>query len=463
MYPLNLGRFCSALDNALPDRMWKPFGSIEKDGKNKSHNHRDIVTAVLLLPYNDEVLEELDQTIYEVSDRDASKYFNNQGRVKKQIRTYARSVGLDVIQSNFETRILRNVSQQGQQFLLEDLKALVRKLPQDEDHAGLRDYLSLFHSGTEDYSPLYSRFMAKCAQFCLFMPNTPGERSSLAWLNQAPVVSHRGDPYRLVSDDIGSSAVTIHFQDLRSFQRPKDYCCFDLLAERIRRQSLIIKNVNCSTGVIQVSYDHFPENGYTLRRLKLKEANTAKKFIQEHETEFHDKRSWEGVHIGDMAFDGLLTEKWTAYGYFDPNGNLIGYLDAKIRVDGGVELGILLTDNQYRGMQLASSLIYFFKFLFPHSRLFGGTYEENTAMRKTFKTTNFNQILYYDRHTGRMTSTIRERIDKKHPEDRNKDTNSVYYFSESLMTEVFRATLKKNAKKCPNDKENLPDANNNAG
>lgn len=195
MYSLNLGSFCQALDIALPDRVWKlSAGSAAKGDEDKSPNHRDIVTAVLLLPYNDEALDKLDQAISEVSDRDTSKYFNNRGRVKKQIRAYARSVGLDVIQSNLEARILRNVSRQQQLLLLEDVKALVRKLPQDEDRAGLRDYLSLSHSGTEDYSPLYSRFMAKCAQFCLFMPNTPGERPNWGWLNQAPAAGRRSDP-----------------------------------------------------------------------------------------------------------------------------------------------------------------------------------------------------------------------------------------------------------------------------
>lgn len=448
MYPLNLGSFCQALDIALPDRVWKlSAGSTAKGDEDKSPNHRDIVTAVLLLPYNDEALDKLDQAISEVSDRDASKYFNNQGRVKKQIRAYARSVGLDVIQNNLEARILRNVSRQRQQLLLEDVKALVRKLPQDEDRTGLRDYLGLSHSGTENYSPLYSRFMAKCAQFCLFMPNTPGERANWGWPNQAPDAGRRGDPYRLVSDDFGSSAITVRFQDVRGFQNPKDYHCFDSLTERIRRQSLIIKSVNYSTGVIQVNYDRFPESGYTLRRLKAKDADTARNFIREHETEFHAKRGWNGRLLSDMASNGLLIEKWTAYGYFDPAENIIAYLDAKLRVDGGVELGIALTDNQYRGMQLASSLIYFFKLLFPYSKLFGGTYEENRSMRRTFNATGFIQILYYNRQTGNTTSMIRERIDPEHPEDESRDTNSVYYFSESPMTEVFRTTFEKKSKK----------------
>ena len=219
------------------------------------------------------------------------------------------------------------------------------------------------------------------------------------------------------------------------------------MTERIRRQSLIIKSVNYSTGVIQVNYDRFPKSGYTLRRLKAKDADIARNFIREHETEFHAKRGWNGRLLSDMASNGLLIEKWVAYGYFDPAENIIAYLDAKLRVDGGVELGIALTDNQYRGMQLASSLIYFFKLLFPYSRLFGGTYEENRSMRRTFNATGFIQILYYNRQTGNTTSMIRERIDPEHLEDESRDTNSVYYFSESPMTGVFRTTFEKFEKK----------------
>lgn len=95
---------------------------------------------------------------------------------------------------------------------------------------------------------------------------------------------------------------------------------------------------------------------------------------------------------------------------------------------------------------MATSLIYFFKILYPYSRLFGGTYEENKSMRRTFDTTGFTGILYYDQQADKMTKKIAERIDPVHPTDKTKDTNSVYYFSESMMIMAFRA--KTNIEKC---------------
>ena len=106
-------------------------------------------------------------------------------------------------------------------------------------------------------------------------------------------------------------------------------------------------------------------------------------------------------------------------------------------------MGVLLTDPAYRGTQLASSLIYFFQLLFPHNRIFGGTYVENSSMRNTFSSTNFTQIQYYDSRLSKRTSTVKERIDPAHPDDTNYDTDSVYYFAESLLVRAYRAVLKK--------------------
>lgn len=440
VYPLNLGALCQILQKALPNDVWKPF---PEKTKHRPSNQRDIVTMILLLPYDDNALESLSEKDYDISDRDASNYIHNRRRVNKRIRAHASEMGLDLIQKNIETRILQDMSHHHQQLLLENVKSLVRELAQDEDHTGLRDYLGLAHSGREMYSSLYSRFMAKCVQFCLFMPNTKGERANWGWFNRAPTASRKGDPYRLVSNDPGSAAIRVWLQDMRGFQKTKEFHFFDQLTRQIQPKSLIIKNIACGAGGIKVTCDYFPISGYKLKQLKAADAEMVREFIRAHEKEFHAKRNWQGRLLSDMAYNGLRTGKWTAYGYFDPEGKIISYLDAKLRLDGGVELGIALTDNQYRGMQLASSLIYFFKLLFAHSRLFGGTYEENKFMRKTFDATGFTGIPYFDPQTGKMTSMIRERIDPDASEDETKDTNSVYYFSESLMTLAFRSAMEK--------------------
>lgn len=444
IYPLNFGAFCQVLYNTHLSGIWKCLG--ERDG-DRPPTHRDVVAAVLLLPYDDKAVEDADTSATELSDRDASHYFNNKRRVKKQIRAYASGVGLDVLQKNVEARILSHMNRRQQQLLLEGVSALVRKLKQDEDRTGLRDYLGLVLLEDQNSSTLFSRFLAKCVQFCLFMPNTSGERVNWGWFNPVPAAGRPGDPYRLVSDDPGSPAVTVLLRDVGGFQNPKSFYRFDLLTERIRKQSLIIKSISCDSSGVQVTYDRFRKNGYTLRRLGARDAETVRKFIRDHEQEFREKRGWRGRRLSDMAFDGLRMGKWMAYGYFDPEGEIISYLDAKLRLDGGVELGIALTDGRYRGMQLASGLICFFKLLFPHCRLFGGTYEGNKFMRKTFDATGFVRIMYLNEETKEVTQVIAERIDPEHPEDKSRDTNSVYYFCESLMAAAFRASTEKKATK----------------
>lgn len=443
MYSLNVGAFCIALESTLSRPVWRPhigFGTDEEESGPVPQP--DVVTAVLLLPYHDKVLEDEGTNLPDISGTYASRCVHNISKVKKEIRVYVRTVDLGVIQRNLETRILDRMTPKQFQLFLESIKALVRGLPPDEDYTKLHSYLDQYAPDTGVYTPLNSRFLSKCVQFCLLMPNTPKERPKWSWLNRAPDKKKYDDPYRLVSDDPGSSAIRILFQDVRGFQSPKEFRRFDLLIEQIVRQNLIVKGIDCTDGIIRVFYDHFPESGYRLRKLKAADTLTAAQFIREHEDDFQIKRGWRGRPLSEMVLNGLKKRIWTAYGYFSPDGKLIAYLDAKTRVDGSVECGVALTENKYRGMQLASSLINFFKLLFAHARLFGGTYEKNIFMRKTFDSTGFKQILYYDKDADRMVKLIPERINPDYPTDESKDFNSVYYFSESLITTAFRTKLR---------------------
>ena len=438
MYSLNFGAFCSVLEDIQPQAIWKPYVNDRiLEGKNSSVIQPDIVTAVMLLPYSDKELEELDYETFEISGPYANRCVHNKSKVRGKIQKYVRTVGLDKLQHNIESRIIRYLTKQQQAQLLEALKTLVRQLPLNEDPTGLKIYLGLYYLDNGD-NLRYINFLAKCVQFCLLMPNTPGETAKKSVFDKGPVAGE-SDPYRLVSDDVGSTAISVSLFDIREFQAPKEYHCFDKLIQQIISQCLIIKNIDCSSGAIHVISDRFPKNGYILRRLEKTDAGMVQQFIQCYEEEFRQKRSWDGVPLSAMAYEGLWNEIWTAYGYFSPDGKLISYLDAKLRIDSGVELGIALTDPRFRGMQLATSLINFFRLLYSHCRLFGGTYEENRSMRRTFNTTGFTEIMYYDKITDKRTKKIAERIDPMHPEDKSKDTNSVYYFAESLMTLAFYA------------------------
>ena len=104
-----------------------------------------------------------------------------------------------------------------------------------------------------------------------------------------------------------------------------------------------------------------------------------------------------------------------------------------MRVDGEVELGIQLTKEEYQNKGLATGLINLFFLMFMANRLFAGTYEENSAMRHVLTKCGFESYNFFDPKTQLESNKIRERIDVKQPENEQAMTNSVYYFSVSLL------------------------------
>lgn len=402
-----------------------------------------------------DIIELLFSFVYPTDDQDhreawldlsastVCKYFNNQHGVDKKIQSIARENITDLIQSNFERRVYLHMNLNQKQSLLLQFQELVNRLPQDDDPMNLHSYLGIDVPAEGENRSIYTRFIAKCIRFALLLPNTESAKIQWGIFNDAPSVSRKSDPYRLVYQDPGSSVVTIKLIDEIKYSHIQKFYNFELLTENILRKNLILRRISCETGTILVRYTQFHQGGFQFRRLKKSDFPAARDFICFHSNEFRKKRSWRGRELCDMVYNGLCTGMWTAYGYFDPAGRIIAYLDAKYRQDGGIELGVLLTDPAYRGTQLASSLIYFFQLLFPHNRIFGGTYVENSSMRNTFSSTNFTQIQYYDSRLSKRTSTVKERIDPAHPDDTNYDTDSVYYFAESLLVRAYRAVLKK--------------------
>lgn len=196
MYSLNFGAFCSALESTQPQSLWRPYldtRTIKED--NNSIIQPDIVTAVMLLPYSDKDLNPTDEKISEISGPYANRCVHNKSKVKGAIRRYARTVRSDRLQQNVESRIINHLTNQQQTQFLEAVKALVRQLPLDADLIGLRTYLDLYYSDSGDNLLRYSVFLAKCVQFCLLMPNTPGEKEKWGWFNKATFAGER-DPYR---------------------------------------------------------------------------------------------------------------------------------------------------------------------------------------------------------------------------------------------------------------------------
>ena len=75
-------------------------------------------------------------------------------------------------------------------------------------------------------------------------------------------------------------------------------------------------------------------------------------------------------------------------------------------------------------------------------RLFGGTSEENIGMRSVFEKTGFEENLFFDSETNITTNLIQERINPDFPDDTTKNTNSVYYYCNSLLTLMYRSFYK---------------------
>lgn len=204
------------------------------------------------------------------------------------------------------------------------------------------------------------------------------------------------------------------------------YECF----EKVVRDNLIITNIRTYSSQIVVFARHSTEL-INLRKLSSKDIPKVKLLIKENNNEFKEKSLWRGRNLYDMAENGLKTRKWTAYGYFDSDNNLVSYADYKIRSDGAVELGIVLTKKEFRKKGYASSLIWMFKLRYASSDFVSGTYEGNDEMTGVFGSTGYQADYSVNRDTfNQMTNKIAER---KNPETGEFTDNSIYYHSNKLF------------------------------
>ena len=404
--------------------------SYEQGQPGKILTQERAVSTVLELVYTDEGL-------IDVSSRDGNFFFTHRKRVCKQVRHELQVIPKGLIQRNFERRILPDLTKDGRECFLCGLLDMVENLPDQCDFMDLKQEIS---------SPeklLTSRFVEKCIWFCLCMPNTPGETIKWENHNVSPDIHSKNDPYRLVSKDRGSTAVMLQMivSGPDNLTRVETFHNFNDITHLIVQQGVIIDDIKFDNSIIKISCTQYASTTYTLRKLIQEESHIAQEFVDRHKEDFRRKVSWGERPLSEMIQKGLDIGKWSAYGYFNSEGKLIAYLDNKLRIDGGVELGALLTETKYRRYHLASSLIYFYKLLYPHCRVFGGTFEENHDMIKVFQATGFSRILYYDPKTMKKTMTIPERINPDYPNDPKKYTNSVYYFSESLVNKAFSSKV----------------------
>lgn len=215
-----------------------------------------------------------------------------------------------------------------------------------------------------------------------------------------------------------------------------DFHHFEECVEDILKNNLIITSIDCTDGNVTVEAEVMKY--YELRRIRKEEFGKVYNFINQAEWEFRRKVAWKNRRLCEMARIGLKNGIWLGYGYFDRDGELAAYIDNKIRLDGDIEIGIVLTKEKYRKQGLATGLLYLMRLKYPGNRIYAGTFEENIAMINTFEKVGFVPNEFYDEATGIKTNKIKERVNPKHPTEKEYLTNSVYYIVESIHKEIMR-------------------------
>ncbi len=174
---------------------------------------------------------------------------------------------------------------------------------------------------------------------------------------------------------------------------------------------------------------------YQIKRVEAEGYGQARDFIYQYESEFKTKKWWDD-RLPNMIYDGLTSEKWTAYALYNHQGKMVAYIDYKIRTDGDIELGTQLTDASCRKQGIATGLINFMRLKFINSCFFTGTHEKNEGMKRVFEKLGFQETLFYDPVTGESSNRIQERIDPAFPDDEDKMTNSIYFHIMGIMEET---------------------------
>lgn len=119
---------------------------------------------------------------------------------------------------------------------------------------------------------------------------------------------------------------------------------------------------------------------------------------------FLPKRSWRKP-LHEMAYEGLMSRKWTGIGLFTRQKELVAYLDYKRENDTWIEIDICLTIEKYRNQGYMQSLFRFLFDTYPNCSFRICTYEKNAAMIQCINRLGFreNHRLTNDRIDGTCT------------------------------------------------------------
>ena len=309
-------------------------------------------------------------------------------------------------------------------YFVADLFILIENMPESMEKYSLKSYKEKEEEFFEKDSEEFMEFLLKCLNISLRLEN---DQKKIFEEDQFfdPKID---DPHGRGEVKPCSTAIEINITIdngisyvFNDFRKSVDF---------IIENNLKIVQVNAIFPKIMVEVEKL--KGLVLKRIEKHEYQKAYEFIKSCNDEFRPKVSWRGRYLCDMALNGLTTEKWSAYGYFDQDGNIVGYTDVKLRADGAAEIGIALVDSRYRKQYLASSLLFLFKLEYPHYGFYAGTFEENESMIATFELVGYEPNLLTVTLDGKKTNKIKERIHPEHPDNYKYNTNSVYFKMQPL-------------------------------
>ena len=434
---LNFGGMCVILKELSGGRMRSADGS----GKTINVSQPHIVEALYLSVYSP---NERKKGIQVISNSEASKLFNCESEIDENVQNKAAKASNAEIEECIKTSVLANYNTVRKQQLLQKLQELVNLLDLYEDEYKLKDFLSLrFDEKDKKSIKQFYHFVTVCIKWCLITTNKidGSRRLEIKALKRIPNNLLSYDPHNIAMSYSESSAITIIIREknINNSVPITKFHSFEKCLEFIMKEKILIDSIDCSVGTLEILIVRMPEEyQHTLKRLEREDYKKAYEFIDNYLADFRKKVGWKDRKLSDMVYEGLLEEKWTAYAYFDNKNELVSYLDYKHRIDGDIELGTQLTEYTNRNMHLARGLVNFFRLKFFANRFFAGTFWENEGMKKVLTNTNFKENYFHNPETGIETNRIRERINPDFPQDKEKMTDSVYYYTQSLTYEILK-------------------------
>lgn len=312
------------------------------------------------------------------------------------------------------------------EYFLKDLSKIINNMTESVEKYALNSY---FIDGIEtivNQPDKISNIFLACLQIALKIENNCSKNEKEDQFFDLGIDDPHGRDEKTSLSSAVQIQVTIGEEETHTFYDFRR--CVDFIVKK----NLKIVFVNCIYPKIFVDTELL-ENSLTIRRVEEEDYLKVYELIKRYNSEFKPKVSWKGRTLYDMALNGLQSQKWSGWGYFDENGEIVGYVDEKIRTDAAIEIGIEVVDPKYRKQHLASSLLFLLKLENPNSIFYAGTFEENDSMIATFVSTGYvpNRISFTV--DGKKTHRLKERISVEHKDDYKYYTYSVYYKAESLF------------------------------